>query len=249
MSRVTVITPAYNASKFLPETIKSVQDQTFKDWEIIIVDDCSTDDTFAIATKIAEEDSRIKVIRQNENAGVAAARNTALDAVESEYVAFLDSDDKWTPEKLEKQVAFMDSNGCILSYTYYRGFNSDTGELGRVFKAPKTMTYQSIFRNTAIGCLTVMVNRKMSGPFHMPLLKHTEDNCTWQIILKPGYKAYLLPEVLALYRVGNDSLTKNKGGSTKNQWHYYRDYYKFSVLKSAFYFGCYAFNAVKKHFF
>lgn len=249
MSLVTVITPAYNAEKYIGETIESVQKQTFVDWEMFIVDDCSTDNTYEIVKGYSKKDNRIHVIKQNNNQGVAAARNTALDKVTSKYVAFLDSDDKWLPNKLEEQVSFMDKENCILTYTYYQGFDSKTGELGRVFKAPKTMTYQSIFRNTAIGCLTVMVNREMSGPFNMPLLKHTEDNCTWQKILKPGYKALLIPKVLSLYRVGNDSLTRSKGGSARNQWDYYRKYYKFSLPKSIFYFTCYAFNAVKKHFF
>lgn len=248
MSKVTVITPAYNAEKYIAETIESVQKQTFSDWEMIIVDDCSTDNTVNIAKSYAENDPRINVIIQQANGGVAAARNKALSVANSEFVAFLDSDDKWTSEKLEKQIKFMKANGCLLSYTYYQGFDSASGELGRVFKAPKTMTYKSIFKDTSIGCLTVMVNKKQTGPFEMPLLKHTEDNCTWQKILKNGDKAYLIPEVLALYRIGNESLTKSKSNSAKNQWSYYRDYYKFSVIKSFYYFCFYAFNAVKKHF-
>jgi teichuronic acid biosynthesis glycosyltransferase TuaG len=249
MSTVTVITPAYNAAQYLSDTIRSVQAQTFKDWEMIIVDDCSTDETFKIATSFSSKDSRIHVVKHTMNSGVAVARNTALDAAKTEFVAFLDSDDLWMPNKLEKQLDFMEKNGYVLTYTDYQLFNTDTGEVIKKIKSPKKMTYKSIFTNTGIGCLTVMVDKNISGEFHMPLLKHTEDNCTWQTILKPGYTAYLLDENLASYRVGNVSLTKDKSKSAKNQWDYYRKYYKFSVLKSAYYFCGYAINAVKKHYF
>ncbi len=249
MSLVSVITPAYNASSYLADTIQSVQSQTYTDWEMIIVDDCSKDDTYSIALTFALKDSRIKVIQHQENGGVAVARNTALDAAMGEYIAFMDSDDLWMSDKLEKQIQFMEKNKLILTYTNYQIFNSDTGKIVKLIKSPKRMTYQSIFRNTGIGCLTVMVNRNMSGDFHMPLLRHTEDNCTWQTILKPGYTAYLLDEVLALYRLSDNSLTKNKTQSAKNQWAYYRNYYGFSIYRSSFYFFCYAFNAIKKHFF
>lgn len=248
MSLVSVITPAYNASCFLADTIRSVQSQTFTDWEMIIVDDYSKDDTYSIALAFAQKDSRIKVIRHQENGGVAVARNTALDVAIGEYIAFLDSDDLWMPDKLEKQIRFMEENRLILTYTNYHIFNSDTGKIIRLIRSPKRMTYQSIFRNTGIGCLTVMVNKNLSGNFHMPLLRHTEDNCTWQAILKPGYTAYLLDETLSLYRSSDNSLTKNKKQSAKYQWEYYRKYYGFSIYKSSFYFCCYAFNAIKKHF-
>lgn len=250
MSRVSVITPAYQAARFLEETIKSVQAQTFPAWEMIIVDDCSIDDTYALALRIAEKDERIKVLRNEKNSGVAATRNKALDAATGEYIAFLDSDDLWLPQKLEKQVEFMDTGQYVLTYTNYQKFNSETGERNnKVIRAPATMTAKRIYGDTSIGCLTVMVNRNKSGPFHMPLLGHTEDNITWQEILARGYVAHRLDEVLSLYREGNASLTSGKKSAAKQQWSTYREYYKFSVPKSAYYFTQYAFHAVKKHFF
>jgi len=248
VSKVSIITPAYNASEYLPETVASVKGQTFTDWEMIIVDDCSKDDTYQVACSLAEEDTRIKVLQHKQNGGVAVARNTALDAATGDYIAFLDSDDLWMPDKLEKQLAFMESNGYVLSYTMYQKFRTDTGQCGKIIKAPKKMTANAILGNTAIGCLTVMVNRKKVGAFHMPLIKHTEDNCTWREILSRGYTAYGLQENLALYREGNDSLTSSKQKAAKQQWETYREFYKFSLIKSAFYFTCYALNAVKKHF-
>jgi len=248
MSKVSVITPAYNASHYLEETVASVQGQTFSDWEMIIVDDCSTDNTYELACSLAEKDKRIIVIKHEKNSGVAAARNTALDAASGDFIAFLDSDDLWMPDKLEKQLVFMEDNGYVLTYTMYQRFQTDTGQRGKIIKAPKKMTANAIYGNTSIGCLTVIINRKKVGAFRMPLIKHTEDNCTWQEILNRGYVAYGLNENLALYREGNSSMTNNKKKAAGQQWNTYREYYKFSIFKSAFYFGCYAFNAVKKHF-
>lgn len=249
MSRVSIITPAYNAVSFLEETVKSVQNQTFFDWEMIIVDDCSTDATFSLAKRLAEKDGRIKVFQNLKNSGVAAARNKALDMATGEYIAFLDSDDLWLPQKLEKQVEFMDIGQYVLTYTNYQKFNSETGErIQKVIRAPAMMTAKRIYGDTSIGCLTVMVNRNKSGLFHMPLLGHTEDNITWQKILARGYTGYRLDEILSLYREGNPSLTSGKKRAAKQQWQTYREYYKFSVLKSSYYFSQYAFHAVKKHF-
>ena len=250
MSRVSVITPAYNAAAFLEETVKSVQSQTYCDWEMLIVDDCSSDDTFSIASQLAKKDNRIIVIRNDKNLGVAASRNIALDVATGEYIAFIDSDDLWLPQKLEKQIGFMDAGNHVLTYTNYQKFNSDTGEVqDRIIKAPPTMTAKRIYGDTSIGCLTVMVNRNKSGFFHMPLIEHTEDNITWQTILSRGYKAYRLDEVLSLYREGNASLTSRKKKAAIQQWNTYREYYKFSYFKSAFYFTQYAFHAIIKHYF
>lgn len=250
MPKVSVITPAYNATPYLEETVKSVQAQTFVDWEMIIVDDCSKDETYSLARRLAETDDRIKVFQNEKNSGVAATRNKALDAATGEYIAFLDSDDLWLPKKLDKQVAFMEKGQYVLTYTNYQKFDSETGERkDKIIRAPAKMTAKRIYGDTSIGCLTVMVNRKLSGPFHMPQLSHTEDNITWQEILARGYTAYRLDDVLSLYRAGNTSLTSGKKSAAKQQWSTYRDYYKFSVLKSAYYFTQYAFRAVKKHFF
>ena len=250
MPKVSVITPAYNAASFLQETVNSVRVQTFCDWEMIIVDDCSTDETYDLSTRIAETDKRIKVLHNDKNIGVAATRNKALDAAIGEYIAFLDADDLWLPQKLEKQVTFMDNGQYALTYTNYRKFDTNTGIVSyKIIKAPPTMTAKRIYGDTSIGCLTVMVNRSLSGVFHMPLRSHTEDNITWQEILSRGFTAHRLDDVLSLYREGNSSLTHGKIKAAKQQWQTYREYYKFSVQRSLFYFVQYAFHATTKHFF
>ena len=250
MPKVSVITPAYNAEPFLEATVSSVQNQTFSDWEMIIVDDCSTDSTYMLAQRLAKSDARIRVLQNDKNSGVAVTRNRALDAAQGEYIAFLDADDLWLPDKLEQQIRFMETGQFVLTYTDYQKFDSATGtRRKKIIKAPKRMTAKSIYSNTAIGCLTVMVNRKKAGLFHMPNLKHTEDNITWQNILAKGYTAHRLDGVYSLYREGNSSLTSGKKKAAKQQWETYREYYKFSVVKSAYYFVQYAFHAFLKHFF
>lgn len=246
---VSIITPAYNAKEYIHDTIKSVMDQTYSQWELIIIDDCSTDNTFDIAQEYATIDSRIKVIRTSQNGGVARARNIGLEQASGDYIAFVDSDDLWVPEKLSKQVTFMQSKGCILSFTDFQRFNANDGVLGRVIKCPKKMKASDILRNTAIGCLTVMVDRKKVGDFRMPLLNHTEDNVTWYNILKRmNSYAYNLGEVLSYYREGNASLTKNKGKSAMQQWKTYREYFHFSIIRSTYYYCCYVLNAILRYF-
>lgn len=252
--KVSVITPAFNAGAYLEDTIVSVLNQSYSNWEMIIVDDCSTDDTVSIASKYVEKDSRIRLIKHANNKGVAAARNTALDIATGLYVAFLDSDDQWTPQKLEHQLRFMETNHYVLTYTDYQIFDTETHNLGKLIKVPKKLAVKDIYKNTAIACLTVMVNRNAVGEFHMPGINHFEDQATWQEILKRGDNnrnriAYGLNENMALYRVGNASLTSNRKRAANAQWHTYRDYYKFSVARSVYYFICYSINAVMKHFF
>jgi len=189
------------------------------------------------------------LIEHKQNAGVAAARNTALDVAIGDYIAFLDSDDMWMPDKLEKQLQFMEDNGYVITYTKYQIYYTDTDQRGKIVRAPKKMTEKSVYKDTSIACLTVMVNRKETGSFHMPPIKHTEDNVTWQEIMSRGYTAYGLQENLALYRVSSSSMTGNKLKASSEQWKTYRHYYKFSQIKSTYYFCWYAFNAVKRKLF
>lgn len=247
MKLISIITPAYNAEAYVEKTIESVLAQTFQNWEMIIVDDCSKDNTVQIIEKYCKIDCRIQLIKHEKNQGVAAARNTALKVAKGEYIAFLDSDDMWMPEKLEKQYNFMAENDYVLTYTAYQKYYSESEEKGKMISVPEKMTRKAIFYNTAIACLTVMVNREKAGDFEMPLLTHFEDQCTWQSILERGYEAYGLNENLALYRVSSGSLTANKGKAAKRQWDVYRKHFRFSLFRSSIYFVSYAMHAVIKH--
>ncbi len=247
MKKVSIITPVYNSGEYIYDTINSVLAQTYTNWEMIIVDDCSTDNTRQIAECFCKKDERIKLIKHTKNQGVATARNTALENASGEYIAFLDGDDLWSEKKLEKQVAFMEENGYVLTYTAYQKFSSDSKAKSKVIYVPSQMTVKEIYYNTAIACLTVMVNRQKVGDFRMPMLDHAEDQCTWQTILKKGYVAYGLNENLALYRVSAHSLTGNKMKSAQKQWKVYRNHHNFSFVKSSIYFASYAIRAIIKH--
>lgn len=247
MKLISVITPAFNAEKFIVDTIESVLSQTYENWEMIIVDDCSSDNTARVVKEYCDKDSRISLIRHSTNQGVAAARNTALSKARGEYIAFLDSDDMWFPEKLEIQYKFMEENGYVLTYTSYQNYFSDSMKKGKIISIPPKMTYKAIFYNTAIACLTVMVNRAKTGNFEMPDLNHFEDQCTWQSILAKGFIAYGLNRNLALYRISSASLTSDKQRAAIKQWNVYRKYYGFSIFKSLIYFAGYAMRAMVKH--
>ena len=245
---VSIIMPAFNAEAYISETIESVQKQTYINWELLVIDDCSTDHTRQIVADFAKKDNRIKIIKQQYNGGVASARNAGLAKASGNYIAFLDSDDKWLPNKLNTQLSFMQKNKCVFCYSQYQNFASDSGKLGRVVRVPCKMTARDILGNTAIGCLTVLINKSAVGDFRMPLLEHTEDNVTWYEILKRGFTAYGIQETLAYYRVGQSSLTSNKKRAAMQQWEVYRNYFGFSKIKSLFYFCLYSVNAIRKHF-
>lgn len=245
--KVSIIMPAYNASEFIEDSINSIISQTYKNWELIIVDDASTDHTVEVVNKIKLDEPRIILVRNYTNKGVAESRNIAINSASGRYIAFLDSDDLWLPDKLYKQLSFMRRNKVAFSFSSYQKFDSISEKRGRVIRVPKFITADEILRNTIIGCLTVMVDRMMTGEFQFPNLAHMEDNVTWYKILKRGFVAAGIQEVLALYRDGNISLTANKLHSAKLQWNVYRKYFKFSFLKAACLFAQYALNALKRN--
>lgn len=245
---VSIITPAYNCEKFISQTIQSVLAQTYTNWEMIIVNDKSIDNTMDIVEHYLLKESRIKLINLENNSGVVIARNTALNAAKGRYIAFLDSDDCWKKDKLTKQLDFMKKNDYAFTYTSYEHMN-ETGEKAlKKVKIPLQQNYNQGLKNTAIGCLTVIVDRDKVGRFEMPYLKHGEDYFTWLEIMKKGYNAYGLDESLALYRISNSSLSGNKFKVLKYQWNNYRHYEKISLIPCVYYFLCYVFNASIKHF-
>ncbi|WP_243388118.1 glycosyltransferase family 2 protein [Bacillus kexueae] len=243
---VSIITPVYNAEKFLEETILSVQNQTYQNWELLLVDDVSTDNSVEIIEKYSKEDSRIKLIKLKENSGAAVARNTAIKAAEGRFVAFLDSDDKWHNEKLEKQIEFMLQNQYAFTFTNYRIITEDSYDTGKVVKVPKEIDYEGLLKNTIIGCLTVVLDKEKIGHFEMVNIRTRQDFVLWLDILKRGYKAYGLQEELAYYRKVKGSISSNKLKAAKRNWQVYREIEKISFLRSLWYFIMYATNAIKK---
>lgn len=235
---VSIITPLYNCSDFLEQTIKSVFAQTYENWEMIMVDDCSTDNSLEIAKKYASKDRRIKIIELAENSGAAMARNTAIEAAIGRYIAFLDSDDIWLPEKLEKQVMFMQNNNIAFSYTAYEKMTEDGIVFGKNY-IPKKVNYKTLLKTNIIGCLTAMYDTHKLGKVYMPIENKREDFATWLKILKQIEYAYALPEVLAKYRVYRHQSSAKKFSMFKENWKLYRNLEKLSIIKSVYYFTHY----------
>lgn len=242
---VSVITPMYNAEKYIAKTIESVQAQTYENWEMIIVDDVSTDQSAQIVQQYAAEDTRIKYLRHEKNAGVARARNTALKAAQGRYVAFLDSDDLWKNEKLEKQLLFMQSKGAAFLYTACEIIDENGNVTGKVRHVPASQNYEELLKGNAVPCLTVILDRSQIDKVEMPEIPH-EDYAAWLDILKKGITAYGIDEVLAQYRVNNSSLSGNKMQAARWTWDIYRKQQKLGIMKSSYCFVCYIIAAVLK---
>ena len=243
---VSIIMPSYNASRFITESIKSVIVQTYQNWELLIADDCSKDSSVEVIKKIIDKDQRIKLISLLKNVGAAAARNVAIEHANGQYIAFLDSDDVWEPEKLERQLAFMKENKYAFTYSEYYVMEEDGKKTGSFIRIPSSLSYRQYLRNTIIGCLTVVIDRNIVGDFRMPLIKSSHDMALWLLIMKRGYKAYGIKEVLAGYRLVSTSNTAKKWKAAKDVWRVYRKIEHLSVLFSAFCFCGYVFNAVIK---
>lgn len=243
-SKVTVVTPAYNAERFIDQTIESVLDQTYPNWEMVIVDDSSTDRTVEIIKEYTEKDARIKLIELEENSGSAVARNTAMDHATGKYLAFLDSDDLWLPEKLEKQVAFMEKKDIAFSFTKYRQMLEDGTSTNATTDAPDTVGYDRLMKHCVIGCLTVMLDKEKIGSERMVNIRTRQDYAFWLTLTRKGFLAYGLPEVLANYRLVENSISSNKFKAAKQNWYVYRHIEKQSLWKSIWYFSNYAIRSV-----
>ncbi|PEZ86250.1 glycosyl transferase [Bacillus cereus] len=246
--RVSIITPSYNANSFIKKTIQSVQSQTYKNWEMIIIDDVSKDNTCKLIKEESKKDNRIRLIELKENSGAAIARNTGINDARGKYVAFLDSDDLWLPEKLEKQLDFMQNNDIAFSFTGYQIMNQDGTLTDKIVHVPGKINYNGLLKNTIIGCLTVMVDIEKLGRIQMPNIRTRQDTATWLKILREGHYAYGLDEVLSQYRKVEKSISSNKFKMAKMNWKLYREIEGLSILKSAWCFGNYALNGVVKHF-
>jgi teichuronic acid biosynthesis glycosyltransferase TuaG len=244
---VSIVTPAYNAARFVAQTIESVLAQTFTDWEMIVVDDRSRADTRAIVDRYAQGDRRIRVDVSPQNQGPGPTRNQAIAMARGRYLAFLDSDDLWDSTKLERQLAFMRGDGHAFTYTAYRTIAEGGAPLGHASAIPTVMRYRDLLKRTAIGCLTVMLDRTQVGPVVFPALATNQDLALWLTILKRGIPAHGLPEVLATYRVVKTSNTANKLRSARNVWRIYREVEHLSLPLAAWCFSHYAMNAARKH--
>lgn len=236
---VSIITPMYNSSDFISSTIQSAISQTFCSWEMILVDDCSSDNSIELVNNFSAHDSRVRVISMAENSGAAVARNTAIEAARGRYIAFLDSDDVWLPRKLETQLAFMKKRNIAFSYAAYEKINEFGQPLG-MMGVPGRINYSQILKCCVIGCLTAMYDTEKVGKVYMPLIRKRQDFGLWLRILRQVDYAYGIQEPLAVYRVRNGSISSNKAVAASYTWKLYREVEKLGVLKSGYYFSHYA---------
>ena len=244
---VSIITPVYNAEKYLRNTIESVIKQDYANWELIIVDDYSKDKSRLIIEQYMESEKRIKLIALDQNRGVTFARNTAIKAANGRYIAFLDSDDLWHPNKLSIQLDFMQKNNYGFSFSSYEWMNADGTRFNKIIEAPSVVDYHRLLRGgNPIGCLTVMIDKEQVGDIEMPDLRH-EDYAAWLSITKNGVIAYGITQNLALYRKSNDSLSSNKFKTIIWTWNVYRKNQKLSLLKSMQCLGMYICNTSLKY--
>lgn len=242
---VSVIMPAYNCEKFISASIESVISQTYENWELLIVDDCSIDNTHKIVNQYASKDSRIKLFRQNTNLGVSHARNRAIKESDGRYIAFLDSDDIWKKEKIELQIEFMKKNNYPFTFTAYEIIKESGEKTNKIFEVPDEIKYDQYLKNTIIGCLTVVIDKKVIEKVYMPH-EPLEDVLTWMEILKSGFNAQGLNENLALYRITGGSASSNKIMNAKKYYKLLRENQKLPLLYSLYCHAQYSINAIKK---
>jgi len=238
---VSIITPLFNCATFLRETIQSVQAQTFRDWELILVDDCSEDDSLEIARAFEQSDSRIRVIQLPENAGPAIARNKGIEAASGRYIAFLDSDDIWLPEKLERQLNFMTERGAAFSFCQVERLTEADKRLG-ISVVPEDIDYNGLLKSNVVVCSSAMYDTGMLGKVFMPLIRKRQDYGLWLRILKLTAKGHGLKEVLVQYRVRDGSVSSNKRIAAGYTWQIYRNVEQLPLASCLYYFSCYAFS-------
>lgn len=205
---VSIIMPSYNTAQYIRESIESVLSQTYGDWELIIVDDCSTDNTDEIVQPFLSDD-RIKYFKNEQNSGAAVSRNKALREAKGKWIAFLDSDDLWLPEKLEKQIAFMKENNYKFSYTEYEKIDEESEPLGVYVSGPNEVSKRGMYHYCWVGCLTVMYNAEQIGLIQIKDIKKNNDYAMWLQVCKKA-DCYLLPENLAKYRIRKKSISHDK---------------------------------------
>lgn len=238
---VSIVMPSYNCEKYIGEAIDSVLKQTMKEWELIIVDDCSKDRTCEIVRDYAHRCDRIRLQCLSSNRGPQAARTEGIRAAVGKYVAFLDSDDIWKPEKLKKQVAFMEENNILMSATAYELMDEENHLLGIAMYPPKKCDYYRMLRlSNPLGNTTVMYNQEALGKYEVPNIRKRNDFALWLRILRDVDFCCGMQEVLATYRERKNSVSSNKLKIGKYHWQLYREIEKLGFLKSLFYLVCWA---------
>ena len=241
---VSIVIPVHNAGRFLDDTIRNILAQTYTDYEVIFVNDASGDNSLEVIRGFADRDN-FRIVDLKESRGAAGARNAGIDEAQGRYIAFLDADDLWEPEKLETQLKFMREKDCAFSFTGYEFADENGVSIDRIVKVPSKLKYRQALKNTTIFTSTVMFDTKKIDKdlIHMPEVA-SEDTATWWKILKAGYTAYGLNKPLTLYRRSSGTLSSNKVTAVKRVWNLYRNVEGLGFFYSSWCFFFYAVHAV-----
>lgn len=232
---VSIVIPSYNCANYIADTIRSIQDQTYANWELLITDDCSTDNSIQVINSFTETDPRIKLFILDKNSGAGVARNNSIKTAQGRFIAFCDSDDRWLPEKLEKQLNFMREKDCAFSFSSYLTCDNQGDNIG-IIVSPKLVTYNSMMRDDKIGCLTVIYDTDKVGKIYMPSLRKRQDWALKLKILEKCKIAYGMKEPLAIYRISENSLSSNKKKLVKYNIAVYTDVLNWSKPKAYLFF-------------
>ncbi len=246
---VTVLMPAYNSERYIHESISSALDQTFTDFELLVIDDCSNDSTDAIVEDIAASDERVKLVKLPENLGVAKARNYGVGMAQGQWIALLDSDDLWEPVKLQRQIELAQKDGLDLVYSSYDLIDESGVSLNRTFVAPEHTDYSHMLKDNVIGCSSVLLRSELlsSNPFSADY--YHEDYLLWMTLLRSGIRVEGLTDVLMHHRQIEDARSANKFNAAKQRWDIYRRGLGLSFVDSSSAFLHYGIAGVKKHRF
>lgn len=244
---VSVIMPAYNAERFVEEAIHSVMIQTFTNWELLVLDDGSSDSTRAIVERLAAEDGRIRLICNETNLGTAATRNRGLELMQEGYAAFLDCDDVWHPEKLALQLARMDETGADLCCCSYAVVDEEGNKAKHDYIIPASISYEHMLMENSIGCSTVVLSPNAASVYRFDASFYHEDYLLWLRMLSDGCVAVGCREPLASWRMTAGSRSANKLKSAGNRWRIYRKYFRFSFGKSLWLMSHYAVAGIRKY--
>ncbi|MGF1701387.1 glycosyltransferase [Photobacterium makurazakiensis] len=245
--KVSIITPSFNCEKWIEKTYRTIRDQSHSNFEWIVTDDCSTDESYGILKRLAESDERIILKRNTVNSGAAVTRNNSISYASGEFIAFIDSDDLWLPNKLAKQVSFMTNNSIDFSFTSYELIDETGVRIGASVDTHLTepVSYKDMLRKKAtLGCSTVMLRRSKFDDLSMPLIRTGQDYALWLKLLKTGTRAHAYSDVLTQYRIVPNSISRNKFKKAKRQWEIYRKIERLSLLESVECFVFYAYRAV-----
>lgn len=245
-NKVSIITPTYNSIQFVEETIQSILNQTYQNWEMLITDDCSTDGTWELLQNFAAKDARIKIFQLEHNSGPGVTRNNSLKHASGRFIAFCDSDDLWRPEKLEKQIKFLQKHDLPFTFSSYQKIN-EFGKKGGIVNVPENLNYNMLLKTCPIGCLTAIYDTEKMGKVYMPEIRKRQDYGLWLKIFKIIHSSKGMNELLADYRVRSNSVSSNKLVASAYHYKVLRKVGKLGRLKSIWYFSQYTFFGILKY--